>query len=68
MPEKKSATIFQSKIAEHISLNKYIITRETEIFLKNVRDTKKLNMAESLEIDRTQKNELLNRDQDNSYS
>lgn len=68
LAEKKNSTNFRSKVAEHIVLEKHAISKENITIVNHIRDARKLDVAESIEIYKTPADSLLNRDQGNGYS
>lgn len=63
--ERKGSTGFRSKVA---ALTNYTTLKEIRKLVKYIRDTRKLTVAQSMEIYRTKIDTLLNRDQGKGYS
>lgn len=66
--KKKNSTEFRSKVAEHIVSEDHPISKNDITMVNNIHDTRKLDVAESIEIYKTPEVLLLNRDQGNGYS
>lgn len=65
---RKHTTDFRSKVAEHIASEHHTISREDIQLVDHIRDTRRMDVAESIEIYRTPQSMLLNRDQGNGFS
>lgn len=65
---RKNSTNFRSKVAEHIVLENHNITMENATMVNHIKDWRKLDVAESLEIYKSHKDTLINKDLGNGYS
>lgn len=68
LARKNNTTAFRSTVAEHIVLENHTITEQNISLINHIRDSRKLDVAESIEIYKTPNSTLLNRDQGNGYS
>lgn len=68
LARKKNSRDFRSKVAEHIVLEDHNVSKDNATIVNHITDWRKLDVAESLEIYKSQKESLLNKDIGNGYS
>lgn len=68
LAEKRPTTDFRSKVAEHMATENHTVSRADIKIVNHIKDTRRLDVAESMEIYRTPSNTLLNKDLGNGFS